>query len=127
MCAAISSLPPLMAPIASVAALKQQLAKLGHADFVIIGPDGTVADAAGSFVDNVAKCRAAYSVVQQASSIMRPGEKLKRVTVTFTEYTFVASVCSIQGRSFGVVVQHQQSAAAQQQPQRAGHAASSVE
>lgn len=90
----------------AVEGLRAQLAKLGHSDFVIISPSGAPAWTEGSFSDNPAKCRSAYAVVQQASGILRAGEKLKRITVKFSDGTvYVASVVSLQGKIFGVVTQ----------------------
>ncbi len=89
----------------SVAAVKERLLKDGHQDFVIVGPDGPACAASGAFVDCAEKCRAAYAIVQQASSLLRQGEKLKRVTVRFAEDAFIASIIVIQGKSYGVVVQ----------------------
>lgn len=84
--------------------LLSQLAEKEVTDYVIFEPNGEVVEIGGFFVDALQKREAAFMVVQQCSAIMKPTEKLKRVTIAFEDATYIATVTTINGKPYGVVV-----------------------
>ena len=94
-----------MPPPASVEAMKQQLAESGATDYVVHAANGQVIAATGIFEASSDKRNAAFCVLQQSAALLKPGERLKRTTLRFADCAFVASCVTIQGQSFGVVVQ----------------------
>jgi hypothetical protein len=93
--------------MSTVAALKEQLLSQIVADFVIFTPVGEVVERSGDFAASAQKCQSAYLVIQQCSGLMRAQEKLKRVTVTFDDAVYVATVATLSGKPHGVVVKRQ--------------------
>jgi hypothetical protein len=86
------------------AAIRDQLLSQSNSNFVIFSPSGQVMEQSGEFTDNKVKCEAACSMLQQCSALLKPHEKLKRVTVTFEDAVYVASVTQVSGKPYGVVV-----------------------
>lgn len=97
-----------MPPPASLDALKQQLVDSGATDYVVHGANGLVVAAAGVFESSSDKRNAAFSVLQQSAALLKPGERLKRTTLRFADTVFVASCATVQGQTFGIVVQRSQ-------------------
>lgn len=93
--------------MSTVAALKEQLLSQNVADFVIFTPIGEVVEKSGDFAASAHKCQSAYLIVQQCSGLMKAQEKLKRITVTFDDAVYVATVTTLSGKPHGVVVKRQ--------------------
>mmetsp|Transcript_40897 Transcript_40897/g.47549 ORF Transcript_40897/g.47549 Transcript_40897/m.47549 type:complete len:112 (-) Transcript_40897:40-375(-) len=86
------------------AGLKDQLLSQNVDDFVIFTPSGDVAEKSGDFAASAQKCSSAYLVIQQSSGLLKPQEKLKRITVTFEDAVYVATVTLLQGKPYGIVI-----------------------
>ena len=90
----------------SVDSLERKLVAGDATSFVIFSADGGTVVAHGDFQqEDGQKQQAALAVLQQSAALLRPGEKMQRSTVRFETCAYVASVVSIQGASYGVVVQ----------------------
>ena len=98
-----------MAPPATPGQLKDLLVNEGHQDLVIFNSNGSVEETAGAFAD-ANMCEAAVACIQHTATVMKTGEKLKRVTISFEDAVYVGTVTSIGGKNFGVMLrQHQPS------------------
>lgn len=84
--------------------LREQLMSAGHEDLVIFSPDGTIVEREGVFKDDDARCNAAHAALQSTSMVLKGGEKLKRITVTFDDAIFVGTVATIASKPFGVFI-----------------------
>jgi hypothetical protein len=92
--------------VTSVDSLERKLLAGDASSFVIFTADGSIAVSHGEFAqEDGLKAQAALTVLQQSAALLRPGEKMQRSTVRFEACAYVASVVSIQGASYGVVVQ----------------------
>lgn len=98
--------------MSTCSALKEQLLSQDVDDFVIFTPTGEVVEKSGEFVASQQKCNSAFLIVQQCSGLLKPQEKLKRITVTFDDAVYVATVTVLQGKPHGVVVKRRVAAAA---------------
>eukprot|EP00744_Colponema_vietnamica_P028320 GILI01043001.1.p1 GENE.GILI01043001.1~~GILI01043001.1.p1 ORF type:complete len:109 (+),score=7.44 GILI01043001.1:36-329(+) len=89
----------------SIDQLTQQLESQGVVDYICFNSAGLPATAAsGCFDGDEVKAQCAYSMVMQASGILRTDEKLHRVTATFEDCKYVATVMNIAGQGCGVVI-----------------------
>ena len=86
------------------AAIRDQLLSHGNSTFVIFSSSGQVMEQSGEFTDNKTKCDAACTMLQQCAALLKAQEKLKRVTVTFEDAVYVASVTQVNAKPYGVVV-----------------------
>lgn len=94
-----------MAGLQSFDQLTQQLDSQGVADYVCFDSTGLPAVTTKGYFDNdEERCRNAFSLVQQASCVLRGDEKLKRVTAIFDECKYVATVVTIANQNCGVVI-----------------------
>jgi hypothetical protein len=84
--------------------LREQLVQQNTEHYVIFTPAGQVVDKAGDFNSSAEKCETAYSIVQQCGALLKPQEKLKKVTMCFDDAMYVATVTLINSKPFGVVV-----------------------
>lgn len=90
--------------------VKDQLLSQGENHFVFISASGDVLACSGDF-ENSEKQMLANSIIQQCSALMGPEEKLKRVTMAFADYVYIATtLADTQGR-YGVVVKRSAEAA----------------
>lgn len=72
-------------------------------DYVVFNGDGKVELSQGDFYQNSVKCVTAYQILQQSAHLLR-NEKLKRVTITFPDAVYIATVLSVDGKPHGVVM-----------------------
>ena len=90
-------------PAATPAQLKDSLVAAGQTDYVILTASGQVMEAGGTFLEQ-AKCEAALAVMQHTATILKSGEKLKRMSMAFEDCTYVATTANLGGKSYGVIV-----------------------
>ena len=114
-----------------VSNLVTALTRAGHANFVLFDASGHTEHAAGIFdpfceeeVDGYAddtnaastsydreradlRCKSAFLLVQQCLRVLKPGEKLKKITAKFDACQYIASVVNIEGRTYGLVVRNE--------------------
>ncbi|KAG8349120.1 hypothetical protein ERJ75_000714500 [Trypanosoma vivax] len=83
--------------------LKDLLLNKGANHFAIFSSVGDVLECSGDFKDEE-KQHLAYSVMQQATTLLRPGETLGRISMALDGVVYLASVVLEQGEHFGVLV-----------------------
>ena len=80
-------------------------------DYVVFSADGKVELSQGDFYQNPVKCTTGYQILQQSAHLLR-NEKLKRVTITFPDAVYIATVVSLDGKPHGVVIKQARESAA---------------
>lgn len=106
------------------------LTRAGHSNYVVFDASGHVEHAVGifdPFADDEGnrygeaqtrngsgannnreranlRCKSAFLLVQQCLRVLRPDEKLKKITAEFDACRYTASVITIEGRTYGLVV-----------------------
>ncbi|ESL06000.1 hypothetical protein TRSC58_06333 [Trypanosoma rangeli SC58] len=83
--------------------VKDQFLNRGVNHFVIFSSLGQVMTSSGDFEDEE-KQQLAYTIVQQASTLLRSEETVKRLSMTFDDVVYIATTIAGQGGNFGVVV-----------------------
>jgi hypothetical protein len=101
--AATSARPSRQAMATSVQVMAEMLESTGHADFAIVGPTGEVCGQCGLFEDPH-RAAAASAVLQACVPLLKPSEKLRKVTIVFEESTFVATIATIGGKPHGIII-----------------------
>lgn len=90
--------------------VKDQLLSQGTNHFVILSSSGDVLECSGDF-ENKVKQLLAYTIIQQCSALIEPGETLKRVTMSFDDVVYIATtVVDSEGR-YGLVAKRPATAA----------------
>ena len=96
-----------MAPPNTPAHLKELLISEGHQDLVIFNSNGVVEETAGAFSD-ANMCEAAVACIQHTATIMKSGEKLKRITIGFEDAVYVGTVTPVGNKTYGVMLRQNQ-------------------
>jgi hypothetical protein len=76
-------------------------------DFAVFSPSGEVEEKSGVFASDKNKCDAALAALQHTSALMKAGEKLKRITISFEDVAYTATVVPVGGKNYGVVARQQ--------------------
>ncbi|KEG15457.1 hypothetical protein DQ04_00071250 [Trypanosoma grayi] len=83
--------------------VKDQLLNQGANHFVIFSSLGQVLESSGDFQDQE-KQLLAYTIVQQASALLKSGETLKRISMTFDDVVYIATTITTHGENLGIFV-----------------------
>ncbi len=104
---------------AELGVIRDQLLADRQRDWAIFSSEGKVLEAQGFFGSTTAgskpgkslgeeRVRLAHTLLQLCNSLMKAGEKFKRITVNCTENVeYIATVCVLQNKPHGVVVRLQ--------------------
>ncbi|CBH10321.1 hypothetical protein, conserved [Trypanosoma brucei gambiense DAL972] len=102
-----------VAAMSQASLLKDRLLNQGANHFVIFTSVGEVLEWSGDF-QNEEKRLLAYTVAQQASTLLRPGEELKRISMVFDNVAYVTTTIAGPNEHFGIVVKRAVSDALEQ-------------
>ena len=83
--------------------IRDALAAQSISNFAIISPSGQKMDASGDFTsDKIDSCA---QILQHTAALLQgSNEKLKRVTISFDDAVYIATVTIVAGKPYGVVV-----------------------
>jgi len=82
--------------------VKDQLLSQGISHFVVLSNSGQVVEYSGDF-ESPEKQALAYAIMQQCSTLLSPGESMKRMTMRFEDVIYVATTVMGNDTPYGVV------------------------
>ncbi|KAF8276755.1 hypothetical protein TcCL_Unassigned07023 [Trypanosoma cruzi] len=83
--------------------VKDQFLNRGVNHFVVFSSLGRVMESSGDFEDEE-KQQLAYTILQQTSTLLRSGESVKRLSMTFDDFVYIATTIAGEGENLGVVL-----------------------
>ncbi|ORC93833.1 uncharacterized protein TM35_000017100 [Trypanosoma theileri] len=83
--------------------VKDRLLNQGANHFVIFSSLGHVLESSGDFQDEENQ-KLAFTIMQQSSQVLKSGESLRRITMTFDDVVYIATTITGQGENLGVFV-----------------------